>query len=146
VSEVSNVGGIAHLIQLAIAPVFLLSGIGALLAVMTNRPGRVIDRARVLEAKLEGASTAVLPALHLELARLARRTRLIDRAITLCTLIALLVCTVIAILFSSAFLHFNAAIPVALLFIAAMLVFFPGLLYFLREIFVATAGLHIGPQ
>jgi hypothetical protein len=143
---VSNVGGIAHLIQLAIAPVFLLSGIGALLAVMTNRPARVIDRARVLEAKLEGASTAVLPALHLELARLARRTRLIDRAITLCTLIALLVCTVIAILFSSAFLHFNAAIPVALLFIAAMLVFFPGLLYFLREIFVATAGLHIGPQ
>jgi hypothetical protein len=146
VSEVSNVGGIAHLIQLAIAPVFLLSGIGARLAVLTNRPGRVIDRARVLEAKLEGASTAVLPALHLELARLARRTRLIDRAITLCTLIALLVCTVIAILFSSAFLHFNAAIPVALLFIAAMLVFFPGLLYFLREIFVTTAGLHIGPQ
>jgi hypothetical protein len=113
---------------------------------MTNRPGRVIERARVLEAKLEGASTAVLPALHLELARLARRTRLIDRAITLCTLIALLVCTVIAILFSSAFLHFNAAIPVALLFIAAMLAFFPGLLYFLREIFVTTAGLHIGPQ
>jgi hypothetical protein len=51
------------------------------------------------------------------------------------------VCTVIAILFSSAFLHFNAAIPVALLFIAAILAFFPGLLYVLRGIFVATAGL-----
>jgi hypothetical protein len=58
---------------------------------------------------------------------------------------ALLVCTVIAVLFSSAFLHFDASYPVALLFIAAMLAFFLGLLWFLREIFIATATLRIGP-
>lgn len=59
---------------------------------------------------------------------------------------ALLVCTVIAILFMSAFLRFDASVPVALLFIAAMLCFVLGLLYFLREIYLATKSLRIGPR
>ena len=58
----------------------------------------------------------------------------------------LLVCTVIAVLFLSAFLSFDASIPVALLFIAAMLCFFLGLLWFLREIYLATMSLRIGPR
>jgi hypothetical protein len=111
---------------LAIAPVFLLTGIGAILAVMTNRLGRIIDRARVLEARLEGASPEVLAVLRADLATLSLRAKLIGRAITLCTTTALLVCTVIAILFLSAFLHFDASIPVALLFVAAMSAFFSG--------------------
>ncbi len=144
--EVSDVSAVAHVIQLAVAPVFLLSGIGAMLAVMTNRLSRVIDRARILEAKLEVASSEPPAAVHTHLATLSLRAKLISRAITLCTMTALLVCTVIAILFSSAFLHYDASIPVALLFIGAMLTFFLGLLWFLREIFVATANLRIGPQ
>jgi hypothetical protein len=55
VFEFSDVA-VAHAIQLAVAPVFLLSGIGAILAVMTNRLGRIIDRARVLEVRLDNAS------------------------------------------------------------------------------------------
>jgi hypothetical protein len=70
----------------------------------------------------------------------------VGRAITLCTLTALLVSGVIAILFLSAFLHFDATIPVALLFIAAMAALFVGLLCFLSEIFVAMSGLKIGPR
>ena len=61
----TEVSAIAHVIQLSVAPVFLLSGIGAILAVMTSRLGRIIDRARVLEARLEEASpehTATLEA------------------------------------------------------------------------------------
>ena len=77
---------------------------------------------------------------------LSRRAKLIGRAITLCTTTALLVCTVIAALFLSAFLRFDAPIPVALLFIAAMLCFFLGLLCFLREIYLATKSLRIGPR
>jgi hypothetical protein len=144
--EFSDVSAVAHVIQLAVAPVFLLTGIGAILAVMTNRLGRIIDRARVLEARLEGASPKTLATLRADLATLSLRAKLIGRAITLCTTTALLVCTVIAILFLSAFLHFDASIPVALLFVAAMLAFFLGLLWFLREIFVATASLRIGPR
>lgn len=141
----SAITAIAHVIQLAVAPVFLLSGIGAMLAVMTNRLSRVIDRARVLEARLP-APPADADALHGQLATLSRRAKLVSRSITLCTLTALLVCAVIAILFMGAFLGFDASVPVALLFIAAMLAFFAGLLSFLREIFVATASLRIGPH
>jgi len=77
---------------------------------------------------------------------LAYRARLIGRAINLCTTTALLVCTVIALLFIGAFLGLDPSIPVALLFIAAMGALVAGLLWFLREIFVATSSLHIGPD
>jgi Protein of unknown function (DUF2721) len=143
--EFSDVA-VAHAIQLAVAPVFLLSGIGAILAVMAGRLGRIIDRARVLEHRLEGASAELLVPLRADLAALSRRAKLIYRAITLCTATALLVCSVIAVLFLSAFLRFDASIPVALLFIAAMSAFFFGLVWFLREIYVATVNLRIGPR
>jgi hypothetical protein len=145
VLEFSDVA-VAHAIELAVAPVFLLTGIGAILAVMTNRLGRVIDRARVLEEKLEGASPESLATLRGDLVVLSRRAKLIGRAITLCTTTALLVCTVIAVLFLSASLRFDTPIPVALLFIAAMFCFFLGLLCFLREIYLATMNLRIGPR
>jgi hypothetical protein len=139
----SGITAIAHVIQLAVAPVFLLSGIGAMLTVMTNRLGRVIDRARLLESQFD-ASGANAAAVHSELATLSRRAKLANRSITLCTITALLVCAVIAALFLGAFLSFDASVPVALLFVAAMLAFFAGLLSFLREIFLATASLRIG--
>lgn len=142
----SDVSAVAQVIQLSVAPVFLLSGIGAMLAVMTNRLSRVIDRARHLESILDGATAEARSAAFSELTLLSLRAKLVGRAITFCTITALLVCTVIAILFSSAFLHFQAGIAVALLFIAAMVAFFLGLLWFLREIFVATGSLRIGPQ
>jgi hypothetical protein len=141
-----EIGDIAHIIQLSVAPVFLLSGIGAILAVMTNRLGRIIDRARVLEARLEDAPQDRVAAVEADLTTLTHRASLIGPAITLCTATALLVCTVIAVLFLSAFLRFDAAVPVALLFIAAMLAFFLGLLWFLREIYVATANLRIASR
>ena len=137
---------VAHAVQLAIAPVFLLTGIAAMLSVMTNRLGRVIDRARVLEERLEGASPECLATLRADLALLSRRAKLNGRAITLCTTTALLVCIMIAVLFLSASLRFDASVPVALLFIAAMLCFFLGLLGFLREIYLATMNLRIGPR
>lgn len=141
-----NISPIAHVIQLSVAPVFLLSGIGAILAVMTSRLGRIIDRARALEERLEQAPADRAAQIEADLAALTQRARLIGPAITMCTATALLVCLVIAVLFLSAFLRFDASVPVALLFIAAMLAFFLGLLWFLREIFVATKSLRIASQ
>jgi Protein of unknown function (DUF2721) len=137
---------IAHVIQLAVAPVFLLTGIGAILAVMTSRLGRIIDRARMLEEKLDRVAPDFLAGLRADLGVLSRRAQLIYRAITLCTTTALLICTVIAVLFLSASLHFNATIPVTILFVAAMATFFLGLVWFLREIYLATVNLRIGPR
>ena len=143
--EFSDVA-VAHAVQLAVAPVFLLTGIGAFLTVMTNRLGRVIDRARILEERLERATPESVANLRADLAMLSRRAKLNGRAITFCTATALLICTMIAVLFVSAFLGFEASIPVAVLFVAAMLSFFLGLLWFLREIYLATKSLRIGPR
>jgi hypothetical protein len=142
-TEDSRVAAMAHVIQLAVAPVFLLSAIGAMLSVMTNRLARVIDRARTLEAEAEARPSHAGP-IHERLDTLSRRARLASRSIALCTITALLVCAVIAVSFVGAFLGFDASVAVALLFTVAMATFFVGLVYFLREIFVATATLRIG--
>ena len=144
--ELSNVSAVAHVIQLSVAPVFLLSGIGAMLAVMTNRLARIIDRARALEARIDQAAPEAAVRVREDLVTLRKRAKLIGPAITLCTMTALLVCMVIAILFLSAFLNFNAGVAVALLFILAMLAFSLGLVWFLREILVATRNLRIGSR
>jgi len=138
---------IAHIIQLAVAPVFLLTGIAGMLSVMTNRLSRIVDRARVLEAVvLEHPSGAASDReeTHAELARLSRRARLISVSISLCTLTALLISSVIAILFLGSFVAFDASMLVALLFVTAMLAFIIALLFFLREVFVAIARLRFG--
>jgi hypothetical protein len=137
---------VAHAIQLAVAPVFLLSGIGAMLAVMTSRLGRIIDRARYLEEQLVDVSPEFISTLQIDLKLLSQRAKLIYLAIALCTTTALLVCAVIAFLFVSAFLQFDASVVVALLFIVAMSTFVLGLLWFLREIYVGTISLRIGPR
>lgn len=141
----AGITGIAHAIQLAVAPVFLLLGIGGMLAVMTSRLARVIDRARVLEGQLRSHAGEAAP-IHAQLATLSRRAALVSWSITLCTITALLVCAVIAILFVGAVLAFDPSVAVALLFIAAMCTFILGLLTFLREIFLATANLRIGTR
>jgi hypothetical protein len=139
VIQESPITDIAQIIELAVAPVFLLSGIGAMLAVMTNRLSRIVDRARRVEAD---ANPAEAPDPEPELTLLSRRAKLIGLSIGLCTITALLVSSVIAILFLGAFLTFDAAVLVALLFIAAMLAFIAALLFFLREVLLATAGLR----
>ncbi len=111
---------------------------------MTNRLSRVIDRARALERQLEEAAAGDRARIDAQLATLARRARLASRAIALCTLTALFVCAVIAMLFLAVFFGFNASMWVALLFIAAMAASFAGLVFFLREISLATSSLGIG--
>jgi hypothetical protein len=144
--EISDIAAVSHVVQLAVAPVFLLSAISAMLTVLTNRLGRIIDRAHILDAKLENTPTDLVAELHAELIILSRRAKYTSRAITLCTITALLVCAVIAILFLGNFFQFSIAIPIALLFVAAMLLLVVAFLTFLREIFIATANFRIGPH
>ena len=142
----SEVASIAHSIQLAVAPVFLLSGIGVLLGVLTNRLARVVDRARHLEERHYQADPAEAEDLGLQLASLARRMHLMNTAITLSTVSALLVACVVALLFGSTFVDFNLALPVAAGFILAMAALVGALLAFLLEVRVAIRTIRIGPR
>ena len=78
------IASVGHAIQLSVAPVFLLSGIGAMLAVLTNRLARVVDRAREVEERLEAVTEPESKRLHADLFTLSQRAKLINRAITFC--------------------------------------------------------------
>jgi len=126
---------VSKIIQLSIAPVFLLTGVGTQLVVLTNRLARIIDRSRILEAKL---TADMLP----ELDELYRRSHLINRAITLATFCALFICLVIATLFLEDAMSLNLSKLIATMFVLGIFSLTGSLVYFLREIFVATRTLE----
>ncbi len=138
-----KVGDIAHVIQLAIAPVFLLTGVGTLLAVLSNRLGRAVDRSRVLENLVPGLAGEALALAQEELVLLSRRTRLIYAAVVLAVGCALFVCLLIAMAFIDAFLAMNLALTIGVLFVLAMLALISCLVVFLREIFLAVTSARL---
>lgn len=136
--NVAEVTTVAHAIQQAVAPVFLLTGIGAILNVITTRIGRIVDRFRTLDK----SNQAKLPAQLAEMALLRRRVRWVHWAVSLCTLSALFICIVIAALFTSTEFGADPSRVVSLFFISAMLALIAGLVCFLREIHLATGNLE----
>jgi len=140
----THIDNIGQVIQLSVAPVFLLAGVGQTLNVLVGRLVRIVDRARITEERLPNAEDAEALELHQRLLVLAKRAKLISRAITLTVVCAVLVPIVIVSLFISALLQINLEWPIATVFIVALVSLAVGLVYFLREVFVATAVLNIG--
>ena len=141
-----GITNIAHVIQLAVAPVFLLTGVGAILSVLVNRLGRVVDRFRVLESIQPTAGDTANASVAAEMEVLKRRARMVHWAIGFCTSSALLVCMVIATLFVGSITEIETPGIIATLFIAAMLALVVGLLFFLREIALAKGSIHTVPH
>jgi hypothetical protein len=135
---------IAHAIELALAPVFLLSGIWVFLGVLASRLARIVDRARTMEQELRLPEAHDADRIRSQLQSLSKRARYINIAITLGTVAALLVAIVIALLFSSTFIPLNLAPPLALLFVLAMGALVAAFVSFLIEVRVAIAVLKIG--
>jgi len=132
------ISAIAHVIQLAIASVFLISGVATLLSVLANRLGRIVDRARVLEAKLDLPDQTKKELPLEELVRISKRARLVNLAITFGTICALLTAVTIVTLFAGTFVPVNLSRPITVLFIAAMVSLFLAPMTFLREVIGAT--------
>ena len=120
---------LAHVIQQAVASVFLLTGVGGLLGVLSNRLSRIVDRFRVLD-DLDSPRKTFYAA---EISLLRRRARRAHWAITLCTVCAFLVCLMVVTLFISAKFALNSSTV-----IEAMLGLIAGLACFLREIALWT--------
>ena len=141
-STAVTLNDVGHAIQLALAPVFLLTGIAGILNVMTGRLARIIDRGRQLA---EGAAPQdhEMTHLDLELRSLETRRHLASKAITACTLSALLVCMVVTALFVEALVGLKLDLLVGLLFACSTLGLVVGLAYFLREVHLATKTVRI---
>jgi len=138
-----RMGEIGHIIQLSIAPVFLLTGVGTNMLVLTNRLARIIDRSRMLEEKMEAAGVSEPDEkLLAELDVLFRRAQRINRAITLSTTCALLICVVVAALFVGDALNLRLGSAIAGLFVLAMVALTMSFVFLLREILLATEFLN----
>jgi hypothetical protein len=135
------VSAIAHQIQLAVAPVFLLAGIGSILNVLAGRLARVVERARQLERDFASFDEEMRAAATAELVILDRRMTVVNLALSACTAAALFVCVLVAMLFVTADIEFGR--PIAALFVLAMLLLILGLLLFLWEVRLAMRALRV---
>lgn len=138
--QISDIG---HVIQLAIAPVFLLTGVATKLTVLTNRLARIIDRTRVLEDRLKVSPNAEFSS---ELELLYQRSHLINFAIASSTGCGLLVCMVIAMLFFGDTTNVPLDTYIAAAFVFAMLGLILSFVYFLREIFISSRFMRMQHQ
>lgn len=142
----SHLTDISRVIQLAVAPVFLLTAIATLINTLNLRLGRIVDRRRVVQERLLARSSVGDEAAARESAMLQRRSALVYYAIFCAVLSALLVCLVVAGAFLGALLGVDLARSVAVTFVTAMLAMIAGLGLFLREVFLAVrSGTHNRP-
>jgi len=127
---------VATAIQLALKPVFLLTGIAGILNVISGRLPRIVDRGRTLSEGRSASSPA--EAVAVELQTLERRRRWTSVAMAACTVAALLVCTVIAALFVEAMFSTPLEGLIGALFTGAMMGLVIGLAFFMREVHLGT--------
>lgn len=137
--DANAVNAVSQLIQLSVAPVFLLAAVGGILNVFTGRLSRIIDKVEKLDAENRQNIDELAERQKERRDSLAKRMRNMNLAILFCTATGLLVASVIVIMFSSALLKFDESILIAALFIIAMLSFILSLTLFLKEIFLTTA-------
>ena len=137
---------VAQVIQLAVAPVFLLAGIGAFLNVCAARLARIVDRAREVTPRLLASRGSEHDRFVRDLRVLDRRMALVSRAISLTVLSAVLVCAVVVLLFAASLVGLHAATAIALLFIGSMISLASGFFIFLVETRVAARALRISQE
>jgi len=135
-------GDITHVIQLAIAPVFLLTAVGTILNVLAGRLARAVDRRRVLTSELPRLDPETRALAEQELEFEHRRIRLVYTAIGLAVTSALLVCLLISIAFVDAFVAMNFAKLIATLFVLALVALTGSLAVFMREIFLSVNSIR----
>ncbi|APV50125.1 hypothetical protein BWI17_10780 [Betaproteobacteria bacterium GR16-43] len=137
----AHVFDISRIIQLAVAPVFLLTAVGTLINALINRLGRSVDRRRQLEELVPAMEGETRQRMLDELYMVARRVRLTLWSIAFAVTSALLVCLLISFAFVGAFITVDLARTVAALFIGSMGMLTLSLLLFLREVFLAAMAM-----
>ena len=139
----TSVTTVAQIIQLAVAPVFLLAGIGAFLNVCAGRLSRIVDRARQIEPLLLSSRGGEHDRWLREIRVLDRRMALVSQAIFLSVLAAVLICAVVVLLFAAGLTNAHVGTAIALLFIASMIAIGAGFAVFLVETRVGSRAVRI---
>jgi hypothetical protein len=131
------------ILQMAVGPVILISGVGLLLLSMTNRLGRVIDRSRLLADAVRKANNEIKPRFTAQLKILARRARLVRLSIILATFSLLLAAVLVIVVFTAAVFHLEIGIVVIIVFVGCMASLFASLVVFIMDIDLSLAALKL---
>ena len=138
-----SVSTVAEIVRLALAPVFLLSGIGAFLNVLASRLSRIVDRSREIEPRLLASRGAEHDRWIADLKILDRRMWLINWATGLSVTSAMLTCLVVVLLFAANLMHTHLGTVIAWLFMASMLSIGAAFAIFLLETTIAARAVRI---
>lgn len=141
-----EVADVARTIQAAVAPVFLLAGIGAFMNVMAGRLARVVDRGRVVEERYHRAAAPDRAPYLDELRLLDRRIKLASNAILLSVASGLAVCMLVAMMFIGEMSGLEIGTVVSLLFVLALGLLAAALTMFLVETRIAVTSLRIDEE
>jgi len=136
----THITDITHVIQLAVAPVFLLTAIATLITALNSRLGRIVDRRRILQDRLMNLAGTDAEMIVTELQRQRHRGKLIYFAIFSAVLGALFICLVVASAFLGALSAVDLSKEIAILFVLAMVAMIVCLGIFLREVFLSVSG------
>lgn len=142
-SSIEHISDISKAIQLALGPVFLLTGIAGMLNVMSGRLSRIIDRGRALTEGKDVIANLGFDRVEEELKSLERRRHLTSQAITMCTISALLVCLVVASLFIEGMFQVPLDLAIGILFTFATIALIAGLVFFLGEVHRSARSIRI---
>jgi len=141
----TDLATVSHGIQLAVAPVFLLTAVAAMIGTVAGRLARIIDRARLLEDRIEAAAADnPMPAAYVELARLRVRGSLVNVCIALLTFCAMLIGLTIVALFIGETTELQIWRPATVFFLSGVICFLLALLCFFTETLLATRILKFG--
>lgn len=138
-----SVSTVAEIVRVALAPVFLLSGISAFVNVLASRLARIVDRSRQIEPQLLASRGAEHDRLVGDLKVLDRRMSLINWATGLSVTSAVLTCLVVVLLFAANLIRTHLGTEIAWLFMASMLTIGAGFAVFLIETTVAARAIRI---
>jgi hypothetical protein len=131
------------ILQIAIGPVILISGVGLLLLVMTNRFGRTVDRARQVSQELRSTSATPKEGPREQLNILLGRARTLRLAIAAASISALLAAVLVIALFVSALLNLSLAVPIVGLFVSCLSALIVSLVLFIRDVNVSLKALRL---
>jgi hypothetical protein len=134
-----HVPDILKVIQLVVAPVFLLTAVGTIINALNSRLGRAVDRRRVLEQLLHSLSDEQANTARRELQRVEQRIHVVYLSIFAAVISALFVCLLIAVAFVGGFMVADPSRTVAILFVLSMVALIHSLLLFMREIYLAVS-------
>jgi hypothetical protein len=130
-------------IQLAISPMILMTGVGGLMLKLTNRMGRIVDRTRGLAEKVRSAAGPERTHLESQLEILWSRAKMIRQAVTFAGLSMLLSCLLVVVVFIDASVHREFGVELVVTFLASVLCLIAALVNFLRDIWVSLRALHL---